>query len=1113
MNDNKNEANIVKRVGKLASTIKSIVKTFTGAGTPKDWIKTAVVIIPLGLLSITFVFLFLFLLVMIPVFMVQDQVHKITNVVSHFTGWFDKLAYIMTGDTPEETAVKNEKKFYTKLEEVYSNYSNKGICIDDTLVSSTLMYKYIVSNNPSIGDDVTIEDDDSESTEGIEAEDTTEEYDYKKMKNKIKPLAKKQIYNNSLSNADFLAYLRTGKKATDEERSQMNEPPPAQSGGSGSGGSVGTTIPGVTTISTGNSYQLTDGQLRGIAAQCYKEQGSVEGAKAEASLMANRFEIYGSRFGSGGDGLYNYIKTSGWFAGSESTMNDNANVGDEIIAAVRDVLVNGNRTLPPYIDEHDCYNCCSYGSCIDSGTNNGTPIDVFNRTQYQQGVTKLHNTAGATYTFYTFPTNQSDPFGYTDHAFEIAGGTASQQPNATTNTTNTEQTPTQENLPSSTQIETQVITPDPGLGKVHTYTIWDGIHDWVNPNLSVMKTLGGGNGEFGGNIGKSEYGIVTYGQWYAAALTSTFGSVGDMLLVVQDDGSVYPVMMADTKSQQVFDNGKYSDYNPANKWGHQDGQCIVEFEIAKGTAAANTSGNVPGPNNEFDHTITKVVNIGSLYDHPEYVTNVKQALIDANLSDVTFIDTGATTTSGVNANNLLGGTTTGGSSYITCPGSLKYYRPSNEIIESTDYKGGFIYKYYKSMFKDMEGVELNYAVENLIREIYEYKNALSTVVEKEKKLLATGNSSSLKCNITGDFESWLQTDSRWSSINLGNSSNTIGRSGCLVTSIAMLIKKSGTQLLIDDFNPGVFVQTMTANGGFQDALYANNDQSWSSIAPNFKQIEGTSVDIPLSGNREEKTQTLKKLLTEGYYLTVRVKSGSGQHWVALDRIEDDTVYMMDPASTATKLWDEKYEVAQTISYKKFKANDSAATTITSSGVCAQASGSYNYYNQAASNVNDNVHFGSYSPSCRPGKTLNEIGCSQMSLAIVASGLVSSDITPITVADAYCEVGINTAVSFSDVVNDSLMQKLQLSATPLFSESDSRESQKSKLQNILNNGYPVIINVTNRFVAVIPGNGGNVKLMDPGAIEKTKEYTMDEFDKVSWNGSTTWKSAYYFTKRS
>ena len=151
---------------------------------------------------------------------------------------------------------------------------------------------------------------------------------------------------------------------------------------------------------------LTDAQIKSIANLCKQEQGSPKGAAAEASLMANRFELVGSRFGTGGAGLYNYVRTSGWFANAASHM-DNGSATKEYIDAVKGVLVNGKRTLPKYIDEHDCF------TDISSATNKGQAISVSDRSQYQQYVTKMNNRYGAKYTFFCFPTKTSDPFGYT----------------------------------------------------------------------------------------------------------------------------------------------------------------------------------------------------------------------------------------------------------------------------------------------------------------------------------------------------------------------------------------------------------------------------------------------------------------------------------------------------------------------------------------------------------------------------------------------------------------------------------------------------------------------------------------------------------------------------
>lgn len=161
----------------------------------------------------------------------------------------------------------------------------------------------------------------------------------------------------------------------------------------------------------GQKYNLTDEQLRFLTSVCIREQGdNLSGIQAEASLMANLYEIKGGGYSS----VDSYVRNSGWFGSNFSGLS---NPTTEQLDAVKTVLIFGNRTLPLYVDEHDCIYCGpSYGYDIISATNNGVAIDVNNRSLYQQDVTVLKNKYGATYTFYTFPYDGADPFGYTAEA-------------------------------------------------------------------------------------------------------------------------------------------------------------------------------------------------------------------------------------------------------------------------------------------------------------------------------------------------------------------------------------------------------------------------------------------------------------------------------------------------------------------------------------------------------------------------------------------------------------------------------------------------------------------------------------------------------------------------
>lgn len=154
-------------------------------------------------------------------------------------------------------------------------------------------------------------------------------------------------------------------------------------------------------------YNLTENQLKQLTAIALHEQGTAKGAAAEASLMANLFELRGSKFGTGADGLENYVRSSGWFANANNHMNDTGIVTDEAYNAVKSVLVDGKRTLPKYIDEHD------YLGDLTSVKTNGTEISVKDKSNYKQFETQIKNRYGSSYTFYSFPDTNSDPFGYT----------------------------------------------------------------------------------------------------------------------------------------------------------------------------------------------------------------------------------------------------------------------------------------------------------------------------------------------------------------------------------------------------------------------------------------------------------------------------------------------------------------------------------------------------------------------------------------------------------------------------------------------------------------------------------------------------------------------------
>ena len=171
-------------------------------------------------------------------------------------------------------------------------------------------------------------------------------------------------------------------------------------------------------------------------------------------------------------------------------------------------------------------------------------------------------------------------------------------------------------------------------------------------------------------------------------------------------------------------------------------------------------------------------------------------------------------------------------------------------------------------------------------------------------------------NGSGEYDNWRQGDPSWSNVRIGNTSSTVGRIGCLVTSIAILIEKSGANTIISPFNPGTFVEALNKNGGFDgdgNLQYA----AVSKAVPGFKYVG----NVNLRGkSRSEKLATISQYFSQGYYLTAEVKGATqgSQHWVAITGVDSVNVMMVDPATDQTIMWN-AYEVGKTTQFNYFKA--------------------------------------------------------------------------------------------------------------------------------------------------------------------------------------------------
>lgn len=170
-------------------------------------------------------------------------------------------------------------------------------------------------------------------------------------------------------------------------------------------------------------------------------------------------------------------------------------------------------------------------------------------------------------------------------------------------------------------------------------------------------------------------------------------------------------------------------------------------------------------------------------------------------------------------------------------------------------------------------------------------------------------------NNYGEWANWRQKGAPWSNIKIGNTSKSIGDIGCLATSIAILIEKSGVPIPFQPFNPGTFVEAMNKNGGFDKDgnLYYG---PISKVVPNFEYVGSAEL---LGKTEQEKFRIINEYYSKGYYLAIEVKGNSGgQHWVAVNNIKGNTINMVDPGSNNINLW-LTYNSVNTSQIRYFKA--------------------------------------------------------------------------------------------------------------------------------------------------------------------------------------------------
>ena len=162
-------------------------------------------------------------------------------------------------------------------------------------------------------------------------------------------------------------------------------------------------------------YDLTDAQKKLAAGVIAGETGGADlvAAKQEASQMANLNEVQYGKDATGSN--LESALTGGWYAKASLSKSPT----DTTLKAVEEVLVNGKRTLPRYVTEHDMF---PLDAAISGHWNNGKSED---RSQYKRNSTVIHQnpsrfSSPASYKFYDFfgENRDGDVAGYYDQYYD-----------------------------------------------------------------------------------------------------------------------------------------------------------------------------------------------------------------------------------------------------------------------------------------------------------------------------------------------------------------------------------------------------------------------------------------------------------------------------------------------------------------------------------------------------------------------------------------------------------------------------------------------------------------------------------------------------------------------
>jgi hypothetical protein len=148
-----------------------------------------------------------------------------------------------------------------------------------------------------------------------------------------------------------------------------------------------------------------------------------------------------------------------------------------------------------------------------------------------------------------------------------------------------------------------------------------------------------------------------------------------------------------------------------------------------------------------------------------------------------------------------------------------------------------------------------------------------------------------------DYHSWRQMDERWGGVDMNGT--TVAQSGCLITSLSIMAVCSGSlddaaleNLGIsspDEFDPGVLAEAYNSRGAFTGG---GGIASWGTISQIIPSVTFIRDGYLEGQDQNSMAAEIKAMMDSGIHVILNV---NWHHWVYVEGVVGDDIYMIDPA--------------------------------------------------------------------------------------------------------------------------------------------------------------------------------------------------------------------------